>query len=391
MKTVSTNEYVKNPRLQIYYDRSSSGEVVGLTVLAPDRLRGRQILRMAISDSCFENLKTFLRSDCAECVEEFSAEFSDLLVATSLLIEKDSVSRPVTFSCEPTATIPDMVSSTGLSNEDSRNEIINPYLINDGGRQSDECLIKHPVNGMVIRYRLSSRFGEAYKTLLEHHGRSCCLEPDDRQLLKDAGILVSPDYLMHQEIERRQQVNDATNQYRRQGFAVIRKTLASYYLNSLQQYYRSLFEEGYASYGDSLSDGRFQIYNEQIASTIQHQLAPFVSAIIGSVVKPSYCFAFFYRQKACLPQHRDRANFAVTLSIAIQYAPYDSITDAWPLYLGALEDEAHRCEVRLEPGSAVLFDGAQLYHGRERFSGEWFTNLVMGYVHESFAGPLELY
>lgn len=130
-------------------------------------------------------------------------------------------------------------------------------------------------------------------------------------------------------------------------------------LAALQAYLNARLTYGYLD-GDLDVEGRrrFSVYDDPELEPLHWRLAPFVGAIVGAPVRPSYSFTAFYRGGGSVPAHRDLPQCRWTLSLAVD-GP-ESVR-AWQL---VLDDDRIRCEVRWGVGEAAVFDGHRFAHWR---------------------------
>jgi len=94
-----------------------------------------------------------------------------------------------------------------------------------------------------------------------------------------------------------------------------------------------------------------------------------------------------YRRDAMLINHVDRPQTHV-ISAVVNIAQEVDKDAGWPLEL--LKFDGTVCEVYLQPGEMVLYEGARLRHGRPlRFKGDAFANVFSHYAPHDWYGVEE--
>jgi hypothetical protein len=109
--------------------------------------------------------------------------------------------------------------------------------------------------------------------------------------------------------------------------------------------------------------------------------------VYGERLYPTYNFDRFYYEGSVLPKHRDRPSCEVSVSLHIG----SNLEEEWPLYFdynGSVEN------FTLKPGDAVLYNGVEIYHGRNKMPGgkdNYFHNVFLHYVRKDGAYPEQAY
>lgn len=95
-----------------------------------------------------------------------------------------------------------------------------------------------------------------------------------------------------------------------------------------------------------------------------------------------------YPRDAILINHVDREDTHLA-SAVLQVAQQVDEDGGWPLEV--LQPDGNPCEVYLQPGEMVLYEGAWVKHGRPmRFKGTEFANVFSHYKPRNWSGTSEL-
>jgi hypothetical protein len=159
-------------------------------------------------------------------------------------------------------------------------------------------------------------------------------------------------------------------------------------------------------FGDTRVKHRFREGNEPLARFFHLGLTGLMSKLVGTEVKPSYCYAASYREGADLPPHLDREACEYSFSIQVDYepAPADGISP-WPLGLSTRKlDEENKYSLKrddfdpqgesersvsLGNGDCLAYRGRELAHYRSPLStGHKSTSLFFHYVAMDYDGPI---
>ena len=128
--------------------------------------------------------------------------------------------------------------------------------------------------------------------------------------------------------------------------------------------------------------GSFVLYGDPLVDSLMGSLVPFVSAVVGVDVLPTYSYTRVYLRGQSLRAHRDRLACEHSLTLHLASAPGVD-EEAWPVWF---EDStgSRRPQV-LAPGDAALYRGNELLHWREPCPVDWFVQTFLHYVDPS--GP----
>lgn len=102
-----------------------------------------------------------------------------------------------------------------------------------------------------------------------------------------------------------------------------------------------------------------------------------ISNLIGEAVLPTYSFCMVYGPESQLIRHLDRPACEISLTVHLD-------GDAeWPIYIKKPSGEA--VPFKLNPGDAVIYLGCTAEHWREKFIGQYYSQVFLHYVRSK--GP----
>tara|TARA_B100002019_G_scaffold284688_1_gene292685 strand:+ start:1535 stop:2116 length:582 start_codon:yes stop_codon:yes gene_type:complete len=102
-----------------------------------------------------------------------------------------------------------------------------------------------------------------------------------------------------------------------------------------------------------------------------------VSAAIGESVLPTYTHARIYEKGSILKRHDDRDACEISLSVHLDG------DQEWPFWIET--PDGKEAKVILNPGDAIIYLGIKAEHWREKYKGEWYTQVFLHYVRTN--GP----
>ena len=117
--------------------------------------------------------------------------------------------------------------------------------------------------------------------------------------------------------------------------------------------------------------------DEAFNQALLAELQPMHEEWSGVSLKKAACYGIrAYQPRSYLYNHIDRARtHVVSSTICVDC----KLNEEWPLYIEDLEGKP--CEVAVEPGEMVFFEGALLKHGRPYpLDGEFYANLFLHYT-----------
>ena len=174
----------------------------------------------------------------------------------------------------------------------------------------------------------------------------------------------------------------------REGFVELPDLLPMAHVLALGKYFGELAAEGYLERDDGGSTRRFIAHNHPVARFWHLQLNARVSRLIGSPTKPSYSFVSVYEAGGDLSWHIDRAPCAYTITLLVDYAPLtEDQRSPWALNIRARDGSVYQVQQRL--GEALIFQGRELKHGRERLpDGHRSTSILFHFVDQDYDGVM---
>lgn len=124
--------------------------------------------------------------------------------------------------------------------------------------------------------------------------------------------------------------------------------------------------------GDAQAPDSFSSYNYIPFLELLCEKTPEVSSAIGEVVLPTYTYARVYKNESELLRHTDRDACEISLTLHLHG---DS---KWPIWIETPSGEQR--SVDLNPGDAMVYLGRTAPHWREKYEGEYYTQVFLHYV-----------
>jgi hypothetical protein len=205
-------------------------------------------------------------------------------------------------------------------------------------------------------------------------------------VLTRANILVEPNYVERRRKQWIDTVWTSAVEFQR-GYTSVANLVPQFHLGALRRYYRYHTRAGSFALGDDQVQRRYAAHNETVARFIHQQLAPAVSDIARTLVKPSYCYTVAYQSGAVLERHTDREQCEYSITFCVDASPEPEEYTRWPIYLD-IADGALRVWQHI--GDGLLYRGRYLPHYRDQLpQGYTATSLLFHYVDEGFGGELQ--
>jgi hypothetical protein len=154
-------------------------------------------------------------------------------------------------------------------------------------------------------------------------------------------------------------------------YLVIRNFISSDRAKQLSDEYKEYCENNSVA-GDDQSPNSHSFHNYISFLELLCEKTPQVSSIIGETVLPTYSYSRVYKQKSELVKHTDRDACEISLTVHLNG---DS---EWPIFI--LTPSGETRSVVLNPGDAMIYRGCIAPHWREKFNGEWYTQVFLHYV-----------
>lgn len=329
---------------------------------------------------------------------ELSDDDLERLADLKLMIASDEVSAPVEYLCllaapADTAGLPERTADVVLN----PSLLLAPDLAAPPG-EIDPAIFaqrwnqRHPIawvtdprSGAWYPYHLDAQLHDQLQRL-DAGGSIDALDDPTVRLLIAARILVSraPDDAWAAIMAH------ARESYRLNAYAVLPEVIPPLHLQALGRYYRELIREGYVPFGDPQVPRRYYAHSEQVMCYFHTQLASVYEAVLGTSIKPSYCYLGSYLPGAELRRHVDREQCEFTASMQIDFAPSETERSGWKLCLEQNVAPRETFAVNLARGDTVIYRGRELAHYRDALpDGRSSTSFFLHYVHRDFAGSLD--
>jgi Rps23 Pro-64 3,4-dihydroxylase Tpa1-like proline 4-hydroxylase len=124
--------------------------------------------------------------------------------------------------------------------------------------------------------------------------------------------------------------------------------------------------------GDPQAPNSFSSYNYMPFLELLCEKTPEISSLIGEPVLPTYSYARVYKNGSELTRHTDRDACEISFTLHLHG---DS---KWPIWIETPSGEQR--SVDLNPGDAMVYLGKIAPHWREKYDGEYYTQVFLHYV-----------
>jgi Rps23 Pro-64 3,4-dihydroxylase Tpa1-like proline 4-hydroxylase len=124
--------------------------------------------------------------------------------------------------------------------------------------------------------------------------------------------------------------------------------------------------------GDSQAPNSYSAYNYLPFLELLCEKTPEISSTIGETVLPTYVYSRVYKNGSELVRHTDRDACEISITLHLHG---DS---PWPIWIETPSGEQR--SVDLNPGDAMIYLGKTAPHWRERYGGEYYTQVFLHYV-----------
>lgn len=130
-----------------------------------------------------------------------------------------------------------------------------------------------------------------------------------------------------------------------------------------------------ATVSDSQCPKSDAIHGSQIFDKLLVDLLPSFEAASGRKLYPTYSYARLYAPNEELVNHVDRESCEISATITLDFDG-----DVWPIFMGNA-DKSDAAEIKMSIGDAVLYQGMQKHHWREKYTeGNWQAQVFLHYV-----------
>jgi hypothetical protein len=206
-----------------------------------------------------------------------------------------------------------------------------------------------------------------------------------RGVLRQAGILVSPNFVEHRRKNWLDQVAIGSRAFER-GFVSIGNLIPPFHIGALRRYYRYHTRTGSFRLGDEQVTSRYGAHNEPVSRYFHHQLTNVVSDMARTLVQPSYTYLVAYQSGAYLDSHVDREQCEYSITLCFDATPEPEAESPWPIQLSTQDGLVN---VWQGIGDALLYRGRELPHSRDVLAdGHTSSSILLHYVDERFDGQL---
>lgn len=170
-------------------------------------------------------------------------------------------------------------------------------------------------------------------------------------------------------------------QFRRQGYAVVRRLIEPALADFLWSYVHTKFACRLLSSGGRGVPNSLGGYGDLAFDGLLEYLRPRVEQRSGLALHPTFSYFRFYKHGDTLKRHRDRPACEISITLAIGQDPPEPL----PIVVEGASGPYHAL---LEPGDALLYRGVDLFHWRDTYPGKQLVQVFLFYVdrHGSHAG-----
>lgn len=170
-------------------------------------------------------------------------------------------------------------------------------------------------------------------------------------------------------------------QFRRQGYAVVRRLIEPALADFLWSYVHTKFACQLLSSAGPGVPNSLGGYGDLAFEGLLEYLRPRVEQRSGLALHPTFSHFRFYKHGDFLKRHRDRPACEIGITLAIGQDP----PEPWPIFV---EGGSGPYQALLEPGDALLYRGVDLFHWRDAYPGKQLVQVFLFYVdrHGAHAG-----
>ena len=176
------------------------------------------------------------------------------------------------------------------------------------------------------------------------------------------------------------QLSNLRSYYAENQFVILKQLVPKPICRFLMTYMKVL-----ESRGDLTKDRHgLGIYGADGFETLLAMMTDPVSKVMGKPLLPTYSYARLYRHGDNLRAHRDRPGSEYSLSMPLGY----EAEKPWPIYLRDKLDRG--VEIVCDVGDALLYNGVEVTHWREPFTGQrqFMAFLFFVDAHGPYAGEV---
>jgi len=168
------------------------------------------------------------------------------------------------------------------------------------------------------------------------------------------------------------------NNFKENGYFVIRNFLEKDFVSFIQQYFFTRIKAGHALLGDDQAPNSYSFYGDPLIDTILSESTDKLSKIAGYKLLPTYTYTRLYGKGDELKIHRDRPSCELSATLSLGLPDKEDIN---PIFFSRNEDRKDSIEIKLNPGDLCLYHGCDLYHWRPPFTQKWYLQSFLHYVN----------
>ena len=165
---------------------------------------------------------------------------------------------------------------------------------------------------------------------------------------------------------------DATP-FQERGYCVLRSLLSPSASQFLADHALKIAHLPQYRTGDKQVPGTPAIYSDPRMERLLEETVPKVEAAGSISVYPTYSYVRVYKHGDRLPKHRDRPACEISLSISLAYDP----DEPWPIWV---DSGLGPVDIWLGPGDGLMYRGADVFHWRDEFTGNYAAQVFLHYV-----------
>jgi hypothetical protein len=246
--------------------------------------------------------------------------------------------------------------------------------------------VDDPATGIIWPFWLGYEYFAYLREMAPGYPLPFELPENVQWVLREANILVEPNYEGHRRYEWLSTMKDSASQFQR-GYTALTNLIHPFHVGALRRYYRFHTRMGSFSLGDSQVARRYAAYNETVARFYHYQFTQVVSDVSARVVRPSYAYFLAYQSDSELLRHTDREQCEYSITICVDASPEPQAQNPWPIELQTMDG---MLRVWQHIGDGLLYRGRYLPHARETLPrGYSSSSMLLHYVDEGFAGSLQ--
>lgn len=343
----------------------------------------------------------------------------ELLQENGFLVAKNSAPKKPLFNC-----FLDEIEPKNSASLSPANLIVNPSFrfesfdltkasqlihINNFSPYFPIAWVRLPITEIEIGYWLRDEYVEIVQNFKAGEKSFVKIEPGILSKLVEAGILIEPNALRKIEAKVSHNLEEAHQIYIEKKYVVLEQILPSYYISSLQNFFRQYVSNGFMPFDDGQVKRRYYQHNLPIAQFFHHSFTRLMSKIVGIEVKPSYVYAASYIEDADLAPHLDREQCEYSISFQVDYLPEpENGVSPWGLYVSPLKEDQSESinlswdefpednstnqevmKINLKNGDGLVYKGRELIHYRYKLpKNHQSTSLFFHYVAHDYQGQL---